>query len=299
MAKELKTLTFDWMKDFFRNTDGAKDESFLLSHDLSVLVDVASAIRHVIRAGVLVQIPDYRFGFVSSGHARIHVNLIEYEVEAGFMAFLSPGTTVEPLEASRDFTLTGMAISSELLHIALGGHLPPLLNGERMASGLCVDQGKHDVVRRLFRLLCDVLRTQKDQQVVLGLVSTIIHEFNYLLEGAREQRQARLTTQQLIFERFINLVNAHCVGEHHLSYYADRMCLSEHYLSMVVRKASGTTAKEWIDRAIITQAKIRLMKSDAPVGSVADELRFPNPSFFNKYFKRLTGKTPLQFRQER
>lgn len=299
MPKELKTLTFDWMKDFFRNADGTKEESFLLSHDLSVLVNVASAIRHVIRMGVLVQVSDYRFGFVSSGHARIRVNLIEYEVSPGFMAFLSPGTTVEPLEASHDFTLTGMVVSSELLRIALGGRLPAIFNGERMASGLCVDSGKHDVVKRLFRLLCDVLCTQKDQQVVLGLVATIIHEFNYLLEGGQEQRQARLTTQQLLFERFINLVNAHCVGEHHLRYYAGRMCLSEHYLSMVVRKASGTTAKEWIDRAIITQAKIRLMKSDRSVGSVSDELHFPNPSFFNKYFKRLTGKTPLQFRQER
>ena len=39
-----------------------------------------------------------------------------------------------------------------------------------------------------------------------------------------------------------------------ISYYADRMCLTERYLGTVIRQTSGTTAKEWIDRALITQA---------------------------------------------
>ena len=73
------------------------------------------------------------------------------------------------------------------------------------------------------------------------------------------------------------------------------MCLSQRYLGTVVRQTSGTTAKEWIDRALITQAKVLLHHSDKSVIQISEELNFPNPAFFSKYFKRLTGMTPKQF----
>lgn len=297
--KTLETLTFDKMKRLFEDAELGEEQAFLLSHDLSVLVGVASVIRRAIREGFLVQIPDYRFGFIFSGHARIKMNLIEYELHPGMVAFLSPGSTIEPLEATDDFNLTGMVVSPELLRLALGGATPAFLNGESMGGCLSVGDENHAIVERFFHLLRDVLRKQKSHRVALGLVAALIAEYNFLFERGRGQRRQRLTHAQATFERFIYLVNNHCVREHHLAFYADRMCLSEHYLSMVVRQASGTTAKEWIDRALITQAKIHLMKSNQPVRNVSDALHFPNYSFFSKYFKRLTGKTPMQFRQER
>jgi len=63
-----------------------------------------------------------------------------------------------------------------------------------------------------------------------------------------------------------------------------------------VRQASGITAKEWIDRAIVTRIKVELRHTDKPVAQISDEMGFPNPSFFSKYFKRLTGITPAAFK---
>jgi AraC-like DNA-binding protein len=74
------------------------------------------------------------------------------------------------------------------------------------------------------------------------------------------------------------------------------MCLTERYLGTVVRQASGITAKEWIDRALVTRIKIELRHTDKSVAQISDEMKFPNPSFFSKYFRRLTGMTPLEFR---
>ena len=67
----------------------------------------------------------------------------------------------------------------------------------------------------------------------------------------------------------------------------------------MVRQASGITAKEWIDRAVITQAKILLRHSELSVLEISEELGFANPSFFSKYFRRLTGLTPLGFKTSR
>lgn len=64
----------------------------------------------------------------------------------------------------------------------------------------------------------------------------------------------------------------------------------------MVLSTSGVGAKEWIDRAVISTAKVLLRHSDKQTSEIADELNFPNVSFFCKYFKRLTGSTPLQYR---
>ena len=74
------------------------------------------------------------------------------------------------------------------------------------------------------------------------------------------------------------------------------MCLTERYLSTIIRQTSGVTAKEWIDRAIITRIKVELKHTDKSVARISDDMNFPNPSFFSKYFKRFTKQTPLEYK---
>lgn len=70
------------------------------------------------------------------------------------------------------------------------------------------------------------------------------------------------------------------------------------YRSTVIRHVSSITAKEWIDRALITCIKIELKHTDKSVAQISDDMNFPNPSFFSKFFKRETGMTPLKYREE-
>ena len=84
---------------------------------------------------------------------------------------------------------------------------------------------------------------------------------------------------------------------HSLSFYADKMCVTPRYLGVVIKETSGITVKEWIDRALITNAKIMLKYENIPIAQIAEDLNFPNPSFFCKFFKRITGMTPHEFRQ--
>ena len=100
-----------------------------------------------------------------------------------------------------------------------------------------------------------------------------------------------------IFNRFLQLVNDYCHNERHLSFYAGRICVTERYLSTVIRQTSGITAKEWIDRAVITAAKVMLKHSDMQIAEITERLNFSTPSFFCKYFKRLTGETPQEYRR--
>lgn len=107
---------------------------------------------------------------------------------------------------------------------------------------------------------------------------------------------ATRSREQTIFDCFLQLVNQHCNEHHQLAYYADRLCLTQRYLGTVVRQTSGATAKEWIDRALLTRIQIALRHTDKSAAQIADEFHFANPAFFAKFFRRLTGMTPKSYR---
>ena len=75
------------------------------------------------------------------------------------------------------------------------------------------------------------------------------------------------------------------------------LCLSPRYLSSVIRDVSGRTVVEWVNQAVILEAKVLLKHSDLLTYQIADELHFPNPSFFSKFFKRMTGMTPQEYQR--
>ena len=71
------------------------------------------------------------------------------------------------------------------------------------------------------------------------------------------------------------------------------------YIHNIEKKASicGQTVMQWINQAIILEAKVLLKHSDLLVFQISDELGFPNPSFFSKFFKRMTGMTPAEYQK--
>ena len=55
---------------------------------------------------------------------------------------------------------------------------------------------------------------------------------------------------------------------------------------------------QWINKAVILEAKVLLKHSNLLVFQISDELNFPNPSFFSKFFKRMTGMTPAEYQKQ-
>ena len=134
-------------------------------------------------------------------------------------------------------------------------------------------------------------------EAVDGIIYSLLHYYDYLKNRHSSDNDYKKPHNRMMFDRFIQLVSTYSKSGHSLSFYADRMCVTPRYLGVVIKETSGITAKEWIDRALITNAKIMLKYENIPIAQIAEDLNFPNPSFFCKFFKRITGMTPHEFRQ--
>ena len=252
--------------------------------------------RHLGMASSPFLVEDYRMGIIVRGQLRGIINLQEHTMREGTIVFITPGTIVEPLEVSDDFLLEGMGLPADLFLMAHGGRVPELFNGQVKDGRRGVAFEERTILDRMLRLLHDLMgeeSTSKD--VIYSMISTVTHYYDLLFHDRSSMPSPSHSNE--IFNRFLRLVNLYGCREHQLAFYAEKLCITSRYLGTVVLATSGVGAKEWIDRSIISTAKVLLRHSDKQTSQIADELNFPNVSFFCKYFKRLTGFTPQQYRK--
>jgi len=78
--------------------------------------------------------------------------------------------------------------------------------------------------------------------------------------------------------------------------YAKSLSIHVNHLNHSVKDITGKSTSVHIYERIITEAKALLKYTDWSVAEVGYALGFEYPSYFNSYFKRITGTTPTAFR---
>jgi len=73
--------------------------------------------------------------------------------------------------------------------------------------------------------------------------------------------------------------------------------ISESYLSKIFAKETGVTFIEYVMRTRVEKA-ILFMGSGMKIYEIAEKVGYPNQGHFSKIFKKVTGKTPLEYREE-
>jgi len=82
-----------------------------------------------------------------------------------------------------------------------------------------------------------------------------------------------------------------------VEYYAEEACLTPKHFSAVIKQRSGKLPTEWIMERTIVLIRFLLDNTDMSIQEIANELNFPNQSFFTRYFKNQTGMTPTAYRE--
>ena len=75
------------------------------------------------------------------------------------------------------------------------------------------------------------------------------------------------------------------------------MGISSHYLSELLKKETGQSAKSHLQSHIINKAKNLLMSTNNSISEVAYILGFEYPQHFSKLFKLKTGLSPKEYRK--
>jgi len=80
--------------------------------------------------------------------------------------------------------------------------------------------------------------------------------------------------------------------------FAKQLSVHTNYLNKVVKEITGKSTTTHITERIITEAKALLLHTDWSISEIAFALGFEYPTYFNNFFKKLTGTNPKSFRAE-
>jgi AraC family transcriptional activator of pobA len=84
-----------------------------------------------------------------------------------------------------------------------------------------------------------------------------------------------------------------------LGFYADKLGMTVDRLNDHVKRSTGVTAGHLIRQRVLTEAKRQLVFTTQPIHDIAEELAFADPSHFARFFRKQTGTTPHEFRDQR
>ena len=77
---------------------------------------------------------------------------------------------------------------------------------------------------------------------------------------------------------------------------ADALCLSANYFSDLVKKETGMSALKHIRQKMLDVAKERVFDTSKSISEISYELGFPYPQHFSRWFKKMEGCTPNEYR---
>ena len=92
------------------------------------------------------------------------------------------------------------------------------------------------------------------------------------------------------------------IVDHHrqasdVRFYADLLNVSSRYLAQVTRRISGKSPKAIIDDYLMHEIELQLKSTDSTVQEIAYRLGFSSQAHFTKFFKKLKGISPTEYRK--
>ena len=222
-----------------------------------------------------------RILMVHRGTIDLELDLEEYHLEPGDIALAIPGSLAIVNRLGCDCVVSLVTFSRM-----------PTVDGRQECFMARCDE---DTQMRIEKYI-DLITIQAKRGVICtDIVSRLFDSL--ILDVQSLSSEITPAQKESFMHRFLQLLSQEGRVKHPIDFYADRLCVTAGYVSTMVKRHSGMTALQWIDRALVREAKVLLHHTKMPVAEVAETLGFATPSFFIRFFRQQTGTTPLQFRK--
>lgn len=137
-------------------------------------------------------------------------------------------------------------------------------------------------------------KSPKRLTMIANMLDVLFYTLSYYHEGNEVTRTSR---HEILFQSFYDLLISHYSEHHEVAWYAGQLCLTPKHFSTVICKVTGKSAGEWIASVLNLQAKKLInTRKDLSMQEIADMLGFSGNASFCRFFRRLNGISPIEFK---
>lgn len=276
-----------------------EENSYFLENDFTI----HEKVRNIPITAYPSYLPFNLIGFCLKGSAELNIHSYKHVWVANELVIILPGMLTSIRKKSIDFSVNYFWISNALYNDVLSGICRFTIDFYFYMRCHYFYSLQREAVERFdyfFNLVCSRIISSKNWYPRLAIISLlrilyldIYSDFknSTVQVGAEEDtRKVELTRQ------FFLLVMDYYKEKREVSFYADQLHLSSKYLTMVVKKVSGKSVKDWITEYTLLEIKALLMDSSLSIQEIVSRTNFVNQSSLSRFFRKHTGMSPKMYR---
>lgn len=235
------------------------------------------------------------------GRAQYTIDTQEQMVKANEILIISEGHILDNFMSSPDleglcFILTANFFNEIIKDVS---DVSALFLFSRSHPVVSVSSREAEVFKSYFAMIKERTANTENhfrRDSVRTLLLAMFYDLSNVIYRLQQKNDRRQTRADIIFTKFIKMVEENFRKERRVGWYAEQLCITPKYLSETIKQVSKRTPNEWIDSYVTLEMRIMLKNTTKSIKEIAEDLHFPNQSFLGKFFKEHVGMSPSEYR---
>ena len=272
------------------NSDAPNDRQNFITDDVSLITD-NSLYRKNMPLQRIYQTANPEIILVMQGNADYNVNNLPYKLGKGNLFIVPIGTIFQVRFRSDDFKLK-----------VIDYHL----NQDNKMNYYALWLKRHHLtesdffrVNHYYELIHECYSSHMEmRESVVYIVLALLHDINRILAKDGNQTVTLKREEQVYVDFMKLLMEDYDMLPRAITYYSDKLNLNANLFGTIVKKVSGLSPLNWINRVTMDTARSMLINGSASMSDIARKVGFTEQASFTRFFKKEEGMNPLDYRKK-
>ncbi len=238
---------------------------------------------------------------LKSGTLKLTIDMVDYEAVAPSLITILPkqtfrikylpedldGSTIMMSNAFSESLFNEYAAFNQLRKNIEVNPVTHLLDGIKGAFDTYLE-----LLENLIKSPVKAYKLEAAKHLTLSMFYGVVFSLHDMNEVKPIDRSA------ILFKQFERELRMNYSKEREVAFYADKLCITPKYLSSIVLAQSGKSALKCINEYVVNECQALLLSTNLTLQQISDKLNFPSQSVFSKFFKRMTGLSPRDYRKQ-
>lgn len=241
--------------------------------------------------------PDYVICIGHKGHIDLMYDVFPDYSERYTVGVIFPNHSVRKTMKTDDYLATLIVLDASVLNDPMVQIINHMRYHYEPHPNVKLDKHEYNEIMHVVELMRETVRLNLPDR--RALMSRQVEFLLRLLGTYRKNRLNEEIPDKRVSIQFHSNLKKHVHQHRDVEFYACLACLTPKYFSTVIKQETGHNAGYWIRSYIIAEAKMLLhVRHDLPIQAIADMLGFEEQTAFSRYFKRETGLSPTEYREQ-
>jgi AraC family transcriptional activator of pobA len=151
--------------------------------------------------------------------------------------------------------------------------------------------------------LCEMMYREANQIIPdYAVIRLLLSTLFTMIESERKKTESAekpfYNTQNITFKNFLKILEENFRRPLGVEFYAEKLFMSARNLNLICHNILQKSVSEIIETRKLIEAKNLLISTDKSVSEIGFELGFNEKAYFTTVFKKKSGQTPSEFRDE-